>query len=111
VLVPEALAYASIAGVSPVVGLYAAPGALILCARRSASTTTEPPQCLCSSRFRRLGGVFGTRLEHSAAPDDLIHALPAQPGHLGNDARGVTLRMGLQNRGVKLATRVAQPRL
>jgi len=30
VLVPEALAYASIARVSPVVGLYAAPGALIL---------------------------------------------------------------------------------
>ena len=30
VLVPEALAYASIAGVSPVIGLYAAPGALIL---------------------------------------------------------------------------------
>src|SRR3954467_14672849 len=30
VLVPEALAYASIAGVSPVVGLYASPGALIL---------------------------------------------------------------------------------
>lgn len=29
VLVPEALAYASIAGVSPVVGMYAAPGALI----------------------------------------------------------------------------------
>ena len=29
VLVPEALAYASIAGVSPVVGLYAAPGALV----------------------------------------------------------------------------------
>src|SRR6201992_2767731 len=29
VLVPEALAYASIAGVSPVVGLYAAPGALL----------------------------------------------------------------------------------
>lgn len=30
ILVPEALAYASIAGVSPIVGLYAAPGALIL---------------------------------------------------------------------------------
>ena len=30
VLIPESLAYASIAGVSPVVGLYAAPGALIL---------------------------------------------------------------------------------
>src|ERR1700744_1005908 len=29
VLVPEALAYATIAGVSPVVGVYAAPGALI----------------------------------------------------------------------------------
>ena len=30
VLVPESLAYATIAGVSPVVGLYAAPGALML---------------------------------------------------------------------------------
>jgi high affinity sulfate transporter 1 len=30
VLVPESLAYATIAGVSPVVGLYAAPGALLL---------------------------------------------------------------------------------
>ena len=30
VLVPEALAYGAIAGVSPVVGLYAAPGALVL---------------------------------------------------------------------------------
>ncbi|MET0771491.1 MAG: SulP family inorganic anion transporter [Candidatus Limnocylindrales bacterium] len=30
VLVPESLAYASIAGVSPVIGLYAAPGALLL---------------------------------------------------------------------------------
>ena len=30
ILVPQALAYASIAGVSPVVGLYAAPGALVL---------------------------------------------------------------------------------
>ena len=30
VLVPEALAYATIAGVSPVVGLYAAPGALLI---------------------------------------------------------------------------------
>ena len=30
VLVPEALAYATIAGAPPVVGLYAAPGALIL---------------------------------------------------------------------------------
>ncbi|MGA9877040.1 MAG: SulP family inorganic anion transporter [Solirubrobacteraceae bacterium] len=37
VLVPEALAYASIAGVSPVVGLYAAPGALILYAALGSS--------------------------------------------------------------------------
>src|SRR5271154_4531361 len=37
VLVPEALAYASIAGVSPVIGLYAAPGALILYAALGSS--------------------------------------------------------------------------
>lgn len=37
VLVPEALAYATIAGVSPVVGLYAAPGALIFYAALGSS--------------------------------------------------------------------------
>src|SRR5215471_3047102 len=37
VLVPESLAYASIAGVSPVIGLYAAPGALILYAALGSS--------------------------------------------------------------------------
>jgi sulfate permease, SulP family len=37
VLVPESLAYASLAGVSPVVGLYAAPGALILYAALGSS--------------------------------------------------------------------------
>ena len=37
VLVPESLAYASIAGVSPVVGLYAAPGALLLYAALGSS--------------------------------------------------------------------------
>jgi sulfate permease, SulP family len=37
VLVPEALAYASIAGVSPVVGLYAAPAALVLYAALGSS--------------------------------------------------------------------------
>ena len=36
VLVPESLAYATIAGVSPVIGLYAAPGALILYAALAA---------------------------------------------------------------------------
>jgi sulfate permease, SulP family len=44
VLVPEALAYATIAGVSPVVGLYAAPAALILYAAFGSSKhlTTGP---------------------------------------------------------------------
>jgi MFS superfamily sulfate permease-like transporter len=37
VLVPEALAYAAIAGVSPIVGLYAVPGALILYAALGSS--------------------------------------------------------------------------
>src|SRR5688500_7063174 len=37
VLIPESLAYASIAGVSPVVGLYAAPGALLLYAALGSS--------------------------------------------------------------------------
>jgi sulfate permease, SulP family len=37
VLVPEALAYATIAGVSPVIGLYAAPGALLLYAALGSS--------------------------------------------------------------------------
>ena len=38
VLVPESLAYASIAGVSPVVGLYAAPAALLSSTPRSGSS-------------------------------------------------------------------------
>lgn len=37
VLIPESLAYASIAGVSPVIGLYAAPGALLLYAALGSS--------------------------------------------------------------------------
>jgi MFS superfamily sulfate permease-like transporter len=37
ILIPESLAYASIAGVSPVVGLYAAPGALVLYAALGSS--------------------------------------------------------------------------
>ena len=40
VLVPEALAYATIAGVSPVVGLYAAPGALICMPRSEARVSS-----------------------------------------------------------------------
>ena len=49
VLVPEALAYASIAGVSPVVGLYAAPGALILYAAFGSSRRQESERWLVAA--------------------------------------------------------------
>jgi MFS superfamily sulfate permease-like transporter len=45
VLVPEALAYASIAGVSPVVGLYAAPPALIFYRRSGARVISWSDRC------------------------------------------------------------------
>ena len=51
VLVPEALAYASIAGVSPVVGLYAAPGALIFSpGRNSRATSRQGPSAVTAGR-------------------------------------------------------------
>jgi len=59
VLVPEALAYASIAGVSPVVGLYAAPGALLLYA------------VLGSSRQLVVGPMAATAALSAAAVGDL----------------------------------------
>jgi SulP family sulfate permease len=59
VLVPEALAYATIAGVSPVVGLYAAPGALILYA------------ALGSSRHLVTGPMAATAALSAAAVGDL----------------------------------------
>jgi high affinity sulfate transporter 1 len=59
VLVPEALAYATIAGVSPVVGLYAAPGALILYA------------ALGSSRQLVTGPMAATAALSAAAVGDL----------------------------------------
>jgi hypothetical protein len=49
VLVPESLAYASIAGISPVIGLYAAPPALLLYA------------LLGSSRHLIVGPMSATR--------------------------------------------------
>ena len=60
VLVPEALAYASIAGVSPVVGLYAAPGALILYA------------AFGSSRHLVTGPMAATAALSAAAVGDLV---------------------------------------
>ena len=59
VLVPEALAYATIAGVSPVVGLYAAPGALLLYA------------ALGSSRHLVTGPMAATAALSAAAVGDL----------------------------------------
>ena len=62
VLVPEALAYASIAGVSPVVGLYAAPGALLLYA------------AFGSSRHLVTGPMSATAALSAAAVADLATA-------------------------------------
>jgi high affinity sulfate transporter 1 len=59
VLVPEALAYATIAGVSPVVGLYAAPGALVLYA------------AFGSSRHLVVGPMAATAALSAAAVGDL----------------------------------------
>ncbi len=59
VLVPEALAYATIAGVSPVVGLYAAPGALIFYA------------AFGSSRHLVTGPMAATAALSAAAVGDL----------------------------------------
>ena len=60
ILVPEALAYASIAGVSPVVGLYAAPGALILYA------------ALGSSRHLVTGPMAATAALSAATVGDVV---------------------------------------
>jgi high affinity sulfate transporter 1 len=60
ILVPEALAYASIAGVSPVVGLYAAPGALILYA------------AFGSSKHLVTGPMAATAALSAAAVGDLV---------------------------------------
>jgi len=60
VLVPESLAYASIAGVSPVIGLYAAPAALILYA------------AFGSSRHLIVGPMSATAALSAATVADLV---------------------------------------
>jgi sulfate permease, SulP family len=59
VLVPEALAYASIAGVSPVVGLYAAPPALVLYAAFGSSRhlVTGPMSATAALSATSLAGI------------------------------------------------------
>jgi sulfate permease, SulP family len=64
VLVPEALAYASIAGVSPVIGLYAAPPALLLYA------------AFGSSRHLVVGPMSATAALSAAAVADLATGGP-----------------------------------
>ena len=72
VLVPEALAYASIAGVSPVVGLYAAPGALLLYA------------AFGSSRHLVVGPMSATAALSAAAVADV--AMPNSAGFVAHTA-------------------------
>jgi sulfate permease, SulP family len=72
VLVPEALAYASIAGVSPVVGLYAAPGALLLYA------------AFGSSRHLVVGPMSATAALSAAAVADV--ATPNSAGFAAHTA-------------------------
>src|SRR5512132_3205781 len=66
VLVPQALAYASIAEVSPVVGLYAAPGALLLYA------------ALGSSRVLVVGPMAASAALSAATVADLVPAGDSQ---------------------------------
>jgi high affinity sulfate transporter 1 len=74
VLVPQALAYASIAEVSPVVGLYAAPGALLLYA------------ALGSSRVLVMGPMAASAALSAATVAELVPA---------GDSRFVVLTAGL----------------
>jgi SulP family sulfate permease len=69
VLVPEALAYATIAGVSPVVGLYAAPGALIVYAALGSSRhlVTGPMAATAALSAAAVGDVV------SAGSDEFVH--------------------------------------
>ena len=66
ILVPQALAYAGIAGVSPIVGLYAAPAALLLYA------------ALGSSSVLVMGPMAATAVLSAATVGDLVPAGDAQ---------------------------------
>jgi len=70
VLVPEALAYATIAGVSPVIGLYAAPPALILYAAFGSSKllVTGPMAATAASPQRQLPMWRATRTSLLSPP-------------------------------------------
>ncbi|HYI35788.1 MAG TPA: SulP family inorganic anion transporter [Thermoleophilaceae bacterium] len=80
VLIPESLAYASIAGVSPVVGLYAAPGALLLYA------------ALGSSRHLVTGPMSATAALSAATVGDLA---TQGSGHFVTLTAGLAIAVGL----------------
>ena len=80
VLVPQALAYASIADVSPVVGLYAAPGALLLYA------------ALGSSRVLIVGPMAAAAALSAATVADLA---PIDEGHFAALTAGLALTAGV----------------
>ena len=77
VLVPEALAYASIAGVSPVVGLYAAPGRCCCTPPLAAPGTWSPGRCQLHLR----AGAQG--VHHRAGPDHRGRAAAQAVRHRG----------------------------
>ena len=80
ILVPQALAYASIAQVSPVVGLYAAPGALVLYA------------ALGSSRVLVVGPMAASAALSAATVADLV---PAGGSQFAALTAGLALIAGL----------------
>jgi MFS superfamily sulfate permease-like transporter len=80
ILVPQALAYASIAGVSPVVGLYAAPGALVVYA------------ALGRSRVLVIGPMAATAALSAATVADVV---PAGDGRFGAFTAGLALTAGI----------------
>src|SRR6476620_7388513 len=80
VLVPQALAYASIANVSPVVGLYAAPGALLLYA------------ALGSSRVLVVGPMAAVAALSAATVGDLV---PAGDGRFAALTAALALTTGV----------------
>ena len=92
VLVPEALAYASIAGVSPVVGLYAAPGALLLYA------------ALGSSRHLVTGPMAATAALSAATVGDLV-------ADSSGDFLAFTTRLAIATGLAALIAGAAAPRL
>src|SRR6201991_470425 len=100
VLVPEALAYASIAGVSPVVGLYAAPPALVLYA------------LLGSSRHLVVGPMSATAALSAATVGALVagnsHHFVAMTAALAIVTGAAALFAGLARLGF-LASFISEP--